>query len=55
MHDLAQNAPQYLEIASLVIAAASVVANLTKTDSDNKWIARISKIINLFALNFRVK
>ena len=42
-------------IATAVVALASAVANVTKTDADNKWVARISQIINVFALNFNVK
>ena len=36
-----------------VVTAASAIANLTPTDSDNKAVAFISKIINSFALNFK--
>lgn len=36
-----------------IVTAASAIANLTKTDADNKIIAAISKIINAFALNFK--
>lgn len=46
----------YAEIliaVSAVVAAASAIANLTPTDSDNKAVAVISKIIGLLALNFK--
>ena len=36
-----------------IVTAASAVANLTPTDSDNKVIAFITKVINSFALNFK--
>jgi len=55
MEKIITDAPVYLEIASFVVMAASGIANLTKTDSDNIWIARIGKLINFFALNFRTK
>jgi len=45
--------PAVVEIVSLVVAAASIAANFTKTDADNVWIARIGKVVNFFALNFR--
>lgn len=40
----------YVIITSLV-TAASAVANLTKTDKDNKAVGYISKAINFIALN----
>jgi hypothetical protein len=43
------------QIASYVVLAASVVANFTKTETDNIWIARISKVVNFFALNLKKK
>lgn len=46
------NIQEYLEIGTGVVTVASLVANQTKTDSDNKVISWISKIINLFAFNF---
>jgi len=42
-------------IITSVIAAASILANLTPTDKDNKAIAAITKIVNLLALNLRGK
>lgn len=42
-----------MAIVTGVIAVASAVANLTKTDSDNKAVAAISKLVNLLALNLK--
>ncbi len=39
-------------IVTAVVALASAVANVTKTDADNKVVATLSKIVNVFALNF---
>jgi hypothetical protein len=39
-------------IVTAVVALASAVANVTKTDADNKVIANISKFVNVLALNF---
>jgi hypothetical protein len=39
-------------IVTAVVALASAVANVTKTDADNKVIANVSKFINVLALNF---
>ncbi len=35
-----------------LVTFASMIANFTKTDADNKAIAAVSKAINWFALNF---
>ena len=39
-------------IGTTVVAVASVVANITNTDRDNKAVGWLSKLINFFALNF---
>ena len=44
-----------LGIALGVVGVASLVANLTPTDSDNKIVATISKFINLLAANWKTK
>ena len=36
-----------------IIAAASVIANLTPSESDNKFIAKLTKAIPLLALNIK--
>lgn len=36
-----------------IIAAASAIANVTPTKSDNEIIAKISKAIQLLALNLK--
>lgn len=36
-----------------IVTAASAIANLTKTDADNKIIAAIGKVVNALALNFK--
>lgn len=42
-------------IVTSVVTIASVIANITKTDADNKIVASVSKFVNIFALNFNVK
>ena len=42
-----------IQAASLIVAAASLIANLTPNETDNKWLERISKFINALALNFK--
>ena len=49
---LTNNGGEILEAATKLIAAASVVANITPTDKDNKAVVVLSGIINFFALNF---
>lgn len=44
-----------LTVAGAVVTIASFVANFTKTDADNKFVANLSKIVNMLALNFRIK
>ena len=36
-----------------VVTAASAVANLTPTDSDNKAVSWLTRLINALALNFK--
>jgi len=38
-----------------VVSVASVVANFTETKKDDKAVAVVKKIINIFALNFSHK
>jgi len=45
----------YYTIATTVIAAAAILANLTPNESDNKAITFLAKLINFFAVNFHVK
>ncbi len=40
-----------LDAAAYVIAAASLIANITPTDADNKALALIGKIVNALGLN----
>lgn len=41
----------YINIATAVIALASAIAAVTKTPKDDEWVAKIYKILDLFALN----
>ena len=50
---LLQNYEAILVALTSVVTAASAIANLTPTDSDNKVVAFITKVINSFALNFK--
>lgn len=42
----------YFEIAGLVVALASAVASATPTDSDNRIIAALVRVLDAFALNW---
>lgn len=42
-----------IQAASLFIAGASILANFTDTEADNEFLAKLSKWINLAALNFK--
>lgn len=43
---------EYVNLATTVVAAASIVANFTKTASDNAVVAVLSKIVHIFAINW---
>ena len=44
--------PEYLAVATSVVAAASAVAALTPTPKDDAIIGKLYKIIDFLALNF---
>lgn len=50
---LIENAGKIFSAITAIIAAASAIANLTPSDSDNQIIAKVSKIINLLAINWK--
>ena len=50
---LTENWEGIIAAITAVVTAASAIANLTKTESDNKVIAKIGKFVNLLALNFK--
>lgn len=52
LQDLISNLPQYLEIASYIIVAATAITSMTKTKSDDKVVNFIKKILNFLAGNF---
>ena len=47
------HAGDILVAATTTIAAASAIANLTPSESDNKVIAAIAKVVNFVALNWK--
>lgn len=51
IENLITNAEAYLQIASYIVAAAAVIAAMTKNDSDNVWVARIRKVLDVLAVN----
>jgi len=46
---------EYWFLVPTVMAVASVVVNATPTESDNKYLAMVDKILNILAVNFNVK
>lgn len=42
----------YVNVATAVVTVASFVANLTKTDADNRAVAFVSKAVHFFAMNW---
>lgn len=42
-----------LQIGTGIVTVASLIANLTPTDSDNALVDKLSKLINTLALNLK--
>lgn len=42
----------YLQIATIVVSAASAIAAVTPTPKDDTFIGKLYKIIDIMALNF---
>lgn len=53
MNWLLEHGLELLNIAALTVAVASAIANLTPSETDNKWVEKASKLVNLLALNFK--
>ncbi len=45
----------YWYLVPTIMAVASVIVNATPTESDNKLLANLDKILNIIAMNFNVK
>lgn len=52
---ITQNWAAIIAVVTAVVTAASAIANLTPTETDNKIVDAIKKLINTLALNFKVK
>ncbi len=52
MQDFLTNIPQYLQILTAVISAASLIAAITPTPKDDSFLAMARKLVDLLALNF---
>lgn len=53
MEWLFTNANDIIAVLTSLVTSASLIANFTKTDSDNKAVAKVGKIVNFVALNFK--
>lgn len=51
IENIVTNAETYLQIAANIIAAAALIAALTKNTTDDTWVGRIRKVIDVLALN----
>ncbi|MDD9901036.1 MAG: hypothetical protein OXT65_08675 [Alphaproteobacteria bacterium] len=49
---LQQHGAEILQGLSMIVAGASVLANFTKTDKDDKALGFASKTVNALAANF---
>ncbi len=45
----------YWYLVPTIMAVASVIVNATPTETDNKLLANLDKILNIIAANFNVK
>lgn len=52
---ISENWATIFNFVTATIAVASLVANWTKTDADNKFIDTVSKLVNYLALNIKKK
>ena len=48
---ITSNIEPVLSVAFSIVALASTIAALTKTPSDDEWIGKIYKVIDVLALN----
>ena len=49
------HATDIIAIATGIVTVASLIANLTPSESDNAFIDKIGKFIHALAMNFNVK
>lgn len=52
---ITENWEVILTIVTAVVTAASAIANVTPTKTDNKIVGVIQKVVSALALNFKVK
>ena len=52
INSIAAQLPAWFNVLTAVVAAASLIANLTPSDADNKVVAVLSKVVSFLALNF---
>jgi hypothetical protein len=52
---LQNNSVEIVAIIGAVVTLASLIANLTPSETDNKIVEKISGIVNLLALNIKKK
>jgi hypothetical protein len=56
MEELLNQPPEfYVSVLTAIVTIASLVANVTPTDKDNKALAFIDKLVNFLALNWSGK
>lgn len=48
---IAYYAPRVFDVAFFIVAAASAIAALTPTPADDSLVARVYKVLDIFALN----
>lgn len=53
MNWIIANASEIIAIITAIVTVASMIANLTPTETDNKIIAAITRVINLLGLNIK--
>lgn len=51
MEFITTNMTDIIAIVTAIVTIASIVANWTKSDADNKAVGMVSKLINFLALN----
>lgn len=51
MVDFINQAYEWIQVATMVVALASVIASMTDTPKDDEWVAKIYKIVDILAIN----
>lgn len=52
METILNNIPEIIQVASLIVAAAALIASMTPTPKDDGYVRKARKVIDFLGLNF---